>query len=231
MQKILLKVEKRKVVGRKVKKLRNEGIIPANIYGADFKSLAVQLDAKEFAKVYLKAGETSLVELQLGKEKNSIPVLIHNVQIDPLEGHVLHVDFFKVNLKKKVTANVPLVLVGVSPAEKQGLGTLVQHINDVEVEALPTDLPENITVDISNLTEVDQAILIKDLEYDKKKVDLKVDPEEVVVKIEVQKVEVEVAPAPVPEEGVEGQPVEGAEGEKTEETPGEATPKEEEKKE
>ena len=215
MEKITLKVDKRKEFGRKVKHLREKGIIPANIYGSDFKSTSIQVDAKEFAKVYLKTGETGIVELDLDGEKQTLPALVHNVQKDPIKDTPIHVDFLKVDLKKKVTADVPLVVTGEAPAEKQGLGTLIQHINEVEVEALPRDLPENISVDVTGLIEADQSIYIKDLVYDKEKINIKNDPEEIVVKIEVQKEEVEVAPAPeVPTEGevppAEGQvPVEG----------------------
>ena len=231
MEKITLKVDKRKEFGRKVKNLREKGIIPANIYGSDFKSTSIQVDAKEFAKVYLKTGETGIVELEVNGEKQTLPVLVHNLQKDPINNIPIHVDFLKVDLKKKVTADVPLLVTGEAPAEKQGLGTLIQHINEVEVEALPADLPENIPVDVAGLTEVDQSIYIKDLVYDKEKINIKNDPEEIVVKIEVQKEEVEVTPPPAPEAVVESQPTEGAEEGKVEEKPEEGEEKSEAPKE
>ena len=212
MEKIELKAQKRKELGRKVNKLRREGIIPANIYGSGFKSESIQVNFKEFAAIYKRAGETSVVELAIDSEKKELPVLIHNVQMDPVGDLPIHVDFLKIDLTKKVTADVPLELIGESPAEKQGIGTLVQYLDEIEVEALPGDLPEKITVDVSGLTEVDQSIMVKDLSYDKTKVDIKENPEEVVAKIEVQKVEVVEAPpaAPVGEVPVEGEiPTEG----------------------
>ena len=195
MEKITLKVQKRNELGRKVKNLRRDGIIPANIYGSGFKSKAVQVALKDFEEIFKKVGETTVVELSVDSEK-ALPVLIHNVQKNPISDLPIHVDFLKIDLKKKVVADVPLEISGEAPAEKQGLGTLVQYVDEIKVEALPGDLPEKIMVDVSSLVEVDQSIMIKNLLYDKSKIELKDNPEEVVVKIEVQKEEVvEVPPA------------------------------------
>lgn len=213
MDKIALKAEERNVTGRKVKRLRKEGKLPGNIYGSDIKSTAVTLDTKEFLAAYKKSGETSVVELVVGKQ--TYPVLIHNIQIDPVTSSPLHADFLKIDLKKKVTANIPLELVGEAPAEKQGLGTVVSYVDEVEVEALPGDLVDKIEVNVEALTEAEQSISIKDLHYDKDKLTITNDPETIVVKVEVQKeepVQVPVAPAEgeeVPAEGGEV-PAEGA---------------------
>ncbi len=205
MDKQILKAQKRKIFGRRVKSLRNQGLLPANIYGKKIKSEAVQVDNTDFLKAYEEAGETGLIELRLnGDSSQAIKkmVLIHNVQVDPVSDSPVHADFLQVNLKEKVTASVPIEVVGESPAEKVGKGTAVQQIDEVEVEALPTDLPEKFVVDISGLTEVDQAILIKDLNVDTKKVDVKLDREQIVVKVEAVRKEEEVAPPPeVPIEG------------------------------
>lgn len=209
MNKNILNAEKREMTGRKIKKLRREGKLPGNVYGSDIKSQAVTVDAKEFSTIYAKSGETSVVELNIGKL--SYPVLVHNIQLDPVDSNPLHVDFLKIDLKKKVTANIPLELVGEAPAEKQGLGTVVSYVDEVEVEALPGDLVDKIEVNVETLIEAEQSIAIKDLKYDRSKLTITNDPEMIIVKIEVQKEEpVEVAPAPVAEG--EGTP-EGAEGE------------------
>ncbi len=181
-EKKVLNAEKRTVLGKKVKKLRKEGILPANVYGKDIKSTAVQVNYKDFEKVFKEAGETQLVYLIL--EKEEIPVLIHNVQKDPVRDVFLHADFMKVNLKEKVVASVPIVGVGESPAEKQGIGTVVFYINELEVEALHTDIPEKIDVDISGLSEVDQSIVVSDLKIDNTKLEIKANPDEIVVKVE-----------------------------------------------
>jgi len=227
-----LKAEKRTVTGRKVKNLRKEGVLPANIYGKKVKSQAVKVKSDEFEKVLKEAGETSIVELMVGKVKK--PVLIQNVQMDPVEDIPLHVDFHQVDLKEKVTADVPIEVVGEAPAEKQGLGTLVQYIDEVEVEALPTELPEKFEVDTTGLKEVDAAILVKDLKYDKSKVKIELDKEETIAKIEPLRKEEE--PEPVVEEVKEGEeevPEEGEEVKETEKPEEEKTTEEkpEEKKE
>lgn len=207
MNKTTLEAKVRKITGRKVKTLRKEGLIPANIYGKKVKSQAIQVMALDFKKAYEEAGETGLISLKVQGEKGKAEdraVLVSNVQIDPLSDAAVHVDFRQVDLKEKVTASVPVELVGESPAEKGSLGTVVQYIDEIEVEALPTDLPEKFEVDASGLTEVDQAVFVSDLKYDKAKVEIKNDAGEIIVKVEPPQKE-EVVAAPVTEEV----PVEG----------------------
>ncbi|HSX48865.1 MAG TPA: 50S ribosomal protein L25 [Candidatus Saccharimonadales bacterium] len=213
MVKITLKAEKRKVTGRKVKNLRKEGQIPANIYGKDVPSLSIQVGAKDLEGVFKKAGETAIIDLTIGKEVR--PVLVHNMQIHPVTDEVLHVDFRQVNLKEKVSANIPVELVGESPAQKSGIGTAVLLVKELEVEALPGDLPEKFEVDASILTEVDQVVKISDLKYDKSKVEVKTDVESIVAKVEPPQKEEVVVAAVVEEaaattEGAE-KPAEGTE--------------------
>lgn len=198
MDKITLKAEKREVFGRKVKSLRRDGILPGNVYGKKEKSLAIQVELREFQKVFDEAGETGLLDLLVGK--TSKPVLIDNVQEDPVTSNFLHVDFRQVDLKEKITAEVPIEIVGEPPAEKQGLGTLVQHIDEVEVEALPMDFPDKFEIDVTKLEDVGMALFVKDLTYDKKKVKIESDLEEIVVKIEPLREEEKEAPPPVEEE-------------------------------
>ncbi|OGM09796.1 hypothetical protein A2W13_01280 [Candidatus Woesebacteria bacterium RBG_16_36_11] len=230
MVNLILKAEKREITGRKVKRMRKEGILPGNIYGKNIKSVSLMVKEKDFEDMFKKVGETSLLQIELGKEKR--PVLVHNVQMDPLSDKPIHVDFLQVDLKEKVTAEVPVELVGESPAEKQGLGTVVQYIQEIEVEALPTDLPDKFEVDISNLIEVDNAVFVKDLKVDKKKIEIKNDMEVILVKVEAIKEEVEEVPvAPVPEAGEGEVPVETPEGETVEKEEAPAPEKEEEKKE
>lgn len=206
MTKISLKAEKRTITGRKVKNLRKQGIIPANIYGKDVKSVSVQVKGKEFGEAFKKAGETGIIDLTLGKDVR--PVLVGNVSLQPATGEVLHVDFRQVNLKEKVTAAIPVELIGESPAEKGGLGTAVLLVQELEVEALPTDLPEKFEVDATKLAEVDQAVKVADLKYDKSKVEVKAEPDEIVAKVEPPQKEEEI-PAPTPQ-AVEGEaPAEG----------------------
>lgn len=176
-----LKVEKRKIFGRKVKKLRREGVLPANIYGKKVKSQAVQVDLKEFEKVFGKTGETSIVDLVLGKGQ-SRPVLVHNVQIHPVTDQFLHADFHQVVLTEKVKADIPIEMIGESPAVQEKKGILLTTLDEVEVEALPADLPDRIEVDVSKLTEVDQEVKAGDLKIPKK-VTLLTDANSIICKI------------------------------------------------
>ena len=182
-KRLLLKIEKRKILGRKVKNLRKEGILPASIYGQGIKSVSVQVSLKDAVEVFQKAGETGLVDLQIGTNKKKT-VLLKNPQFDPISGQLIHLDFHQVKLTEKVTVAVPLEIVGKSPAIEKGEGILVQVLDEVEIEALPADLPEKFTVDISKLERIDDAFTVADLKVDLKKVSLKVADDQVLVKIE-----------------------------------------------
>ncbi len=214
-----LKADKRKILGRKVKNLRVEGLLPANIYGKKLKSQAVQVNIDEFNKVFGISGETGLIDLTLSGKKK--PVLIHNVQKDPISDMPIHVDFLQVNLKEKVSAEVPIELVGESSAENQGLGTVVQYLDEVGVEALPTDLPEKFEVSLTELKNVDDSVMIKDLNFDSKKIEIKDDKKQIIVKVEPPREEEEELVVPGVEEGDEEKPEEGTEGD--EEKPEEGT--------
>lgn len=183
-----LKAEKRKILGRKVKKLRRDGILPGNIYGKNITSTAVQLEVKEFEKFFAEAGETEVVNLQIGKEKETHPVLIRDVQVDPVIDNPLHVDFMQVVLTEKVEAAVPVVFVNEAPVVKEGRGILLELMDEIEVEALPTDLPSKIAVDISKLKEAGEGITVGDLKLPKA-VEVKLEKEELICKIEAPKVE------------------------------------------
>ena len=207
MNKKVLKAEERKISGRKVKTLRSIGLIPANVSGKKIKSVAVQVNRKEFETLYKEVGETGLIELEVGKDIR--PVLVHNLQVNHKTDEIVHVDFLQVDLKVKVTAEVPVEIVGESPATKQGIGTVVQQMNTVEVEALPADLPEKFEVNIEVLVDVDQAIYVKDIKVDLSKIELKSDPDSIVVKVDPPQKE-EVIETPIVAVGADGAvPAEG----------------------
>ncbi|KKQ36097.1 MAG: 50S ribosomal protein L25 [Candidatus Woesebacteria bacterium GW2011_GWA1_37_7] len=190
MAKLVLEAQERKETGRKVKRLRKQGILPANIYGNKVKSLAISVSLDDFKKIFKEAGETNVIELKVGKDTR--PVLIHNLQVDPVSDIPIHADLLQVDLKVKVTAKIPVVLVGESPAEKQGLGIVVQYIDEVEVEALPMDLPEKFELDATKLENIDGQYQVKDLVYEKSKITVSDDPENVIAKIEESKKEEEI---------------------------------------
>lgn len=209
-----LEAKKREILGRKVKKLRKTGILPANLYGKKIKSESLQVTQKDFVKIYKDVGETGVVELTIANQKPH-PVLIQNVQKEPVADNFLHVDFRQVDLREKITTPVPLELIGEAPAVAKG-GVLVQLLNEVEVKALPTDLPEKLIVDISSLAQVGQFLSVADLTYDKKKIQLKDNLGNLVVKIEPPAKEEEVKPVAPAEEAKEEE-AKGKEEEKVEE--------------
>jgi large subunit ribosomal protein L25 len=200
MERLKLVVEPRTVVGKKVKKIRQEGQIPANIFGREVTSTPIKIKDKDFLKVFKEAGETALINLDLG-EGVERPVLIKGVQKEPKSGQILHVDFFQVNLKEKVVTHVPIQLVGEAPVAESGDGLILQTLNELEIECLPTDIPSDIEVDISGLTEVGQTIHVGDLKLDREKCEVKNDPEEVVASVQSAEMEEEIEEAaPTPEE-------------------------------
>ncbi len=201
--KLKLKVDARKLIGRKVKQLRAQGILPANIYGKRLKSISIQLPLKDFAAVFKQVGETGILELVVNKETKTRPVLVHHVQQHPVSDEILHVDFRQVDLTETVTVSIPVEISGEAPAITKG-GVLIQLINQVEVEALPADLPDKFTLDVSKLEKIGQGFSLKDLKVSAKVKLLADNLEELVVKIESPTKEEEVKPVeevPVPVEG------------------------------
>ncbi len=174
-----LKVEKRKVLGKQVKKLRRDGIIPGNVFGKKIKSQAVQMNAKEFTDVFKEAGETSLVDLEL--EGKVTPILIQNIHKD-FRGNILHADFYQVDLTQKVKAPVPVEVVGEPKAVVDKIGILMNILSEVEVEALPEELPEKIEVSVEHLANIDDQVTVADLKV-ASGVTILTDSEQVVSKI------------------------------------------------
>ncbi len=222
MNKFNLKAEKRTVLGSKVKKLRRQGVIPANVFGKTIDSQAIQVSQVEFNRVYKEAGETSLIWLKLEAEDKERPTLVTAVTHNPITGDKLHIDFHQVNLKEKVNANVPVEIVGEAQMIKDGLAVLDKHLHEIEIEALPTDIPENIVFDISTLKEIGDHLKVSDVKLPEG-VTLVTDPETTVVALgalqkEEEPLETEVVEAEVVGEtpAAEG---EVKEGEKPAEAP------------
>lgn len=217
MNKFVLKAEKRALLGSKVKKLRRLGIVPANVFGHTVESQAIQVSAVEFARVYKDAGETNLIWLKVEGEDKERPTLIKALTNNPVTGQKLHVDFHQVNLKEKVTANVPVEITGEVQLVKDGLAVLDVNIHEIEVEALPTDIPENITFDISTFVEIGDNLKISDAKIPAG-VTVITDPEKIVVALGAPMKEEE----PLVTEVVEAEVVGEAPAEGEEAKPGEA---------
>lgn len=187
-----VKATTRTVVGRKVKHLRKEGLLPATVYGKAFESLSVQFNSAEIEKLFSDIGESTLVEVILD-EKEKLPVLFRNPQYHAIEGNLIHIDCYKVNLKEKISAMVPIEFVGESQSVKDG-NTLVTVTDEIEIEALPADLPESIEVDLAVLDNVEATITVADLKVDTSKLTILTDAEQLVAKTEEPRAEEEVAP-------------------------------------
>lgn len=164
---LTLSAKIRKETGKKVGNLKKKGILSAVLYGPKIKPQPIEIDLKEFKKVYEEAGESSLISLQLQPSsdgsKKEFPVLIHEIQQEPISGEPTHVDFYQPILTEEVEATVPIVFEGEAPAVEELGGTLVKEIQEIEVKALPQNLSHKIKVDIEGLKTFEDEILIKDL--------------------------------------------------------------------
>jgi large subunit ribosomal protein L25 len=208
-----LTAEARTVLGKKVKKLRREGIMPANVYGKGLPSKAIQVKTTDFQKVYKEVGDTGLIDLTVdGKTK---PVLVKSMHKNYDLNAPLHVDFYQVNLKVAVKATVPVVLAGEAQAVTDKAGVMLQNLSEIEVEALPDKLPDSIEVNVEGLAAVGDQITVGDLKV-ADEVTITSDPAQTVVKIAEMTVE-----EPEPTEETEGK--EGAESGEGEAAEGEAT--------
>lgn len=157
---ITLKAEAREK-SQNLTKLRQDGFVPAVVYGKDKESVAISIPTGEFVRVWKEAGEASAVTIELPTGKET--VLIHDVTFDPVKGFPQHADFLVIDVNKPVTVNLPLSFTGESQAVKSGLGVLVKVLHEVEVEGLPKDLPHEIEVDLTVLETADAHISVADL--------------------------------------------------------------------
>lgn len=155
-------------LGKQAKHLRKEGILPGVLYGQKVKSTPVAVRYKEFEKVYVEAGESSLISLNMeGQENKGVPkenvVLIRDLVIHPLTRLFTHVDFYQVRMDEEITIFIPLEFENEAPAVNNEGAVLVRNIYELEVSALPKDLPHRIVVDLSRLGHIDDSLLVKDL--------------------------------------------------------------------
>jgi len=200
MDQIKLEVNKREVLGKKVRFLRRQGITPVHLFGHGIESMALQSDTVKLKHVLTEAGEARVISLKLDDEKRSRSVLVREVQVDSLKNMLLHVDFYQVKKTEQVKVEIPVTLVGKAPALELRTNILMQELHALTVECLPTKIPASVELDISSLTEAGQTVRVKDIELEKAVTVLN-DPELVVVKIGKRAAEV-VAEQEVAEEAV-----------------------------
>lgn len=179
MQSLSLVAKPRAQEAKKIRKLER---VPAVIYGNKVKNLNVDLDYRDFIDTFRKAGESSLISLSVEGEKEKRLVLVHDFQRDRLSDKIIHIDFLQPNLQEKVTVEVPLVVTGEAPAVKDLGGTLVKNVSEVEVSALPQNLPHELTVNVSKIETFEDHILAKDIELPEN-VELKINPEDIIISV------------------------------------------------
>lgn len=192
MEKVVLKASKRDVAGKQVKALRRAGQLPAVIYGRHLEPISISLDAHSASLALSKLTSSSLVTIDV--DGTEYPALVRERQRNYIKGTLLHVDFLAVNLTEELRANVRVEITGVSPAVKDFNAVLVTNITTLEVECLPTDLPERFVVDISVLKQVGDGIRVGDLVV-AENVRVLTDPDEMIVVTTFAKAEEEAAPA------------------------------------
>ncbi len=224
-----LKVAKRNFFGKKAVVLRRQRLIPAELYGRGIENIHLSVAEKDLKNALKEAGENTVVNLKIdldGQEEER-PVLIYDVARHPVSDEIVNVDFYQVRMDEAVETEVPLEFIGESLAVKEKEAVLVKVMQEVEVEALPADIPRSIQVDLSGLVDINQSIYIKDLKVSEK-VKILADLESVVVTVKPKTTEEEEKA--LQEEGVDVSKIEVA-GEKKEEevVEGEAGEKPEEK--
>lgn len=201
---VTLEAERRTVMGKKVKHLRHDGIIPANIYGHQQDSLAIQVNAHKMEQALKTHGATQLYKLVIGPDGTEDTVIVRHITRQPATNFIQHIDFFHVKMSEPMHARVPIRLVGEPPAVKIHDGVLIQTLDYAEVEALPAELPEALELDISDMEELNSSRTASALKIPRK-VTLITPEDEVVVSILAPRVAVEEVPAAA----AEVQPAEG----------------------
>lgn len=201
----------------KLRTIREGGMVPAVVYGASVENTSISVPSVDFEKILKVAGESSTITLEVSGDKTpkKFEVLIHEIQADPVKGNPIHIDFLAIDVNKPVEVAIPVEFEGIAPAEKNGLGILVKVMHEVEIEALPKNLPHNVVVDLSSLVALNDQIHAKDIKLTKEVI-LKTNGEEVIALIAPIKEEVvEEAPADLSSIEVEKK---GKKEEATEET-------------
>ena len=218
-QKTQLQASPRQVVGKKVRFLRRDGITPANVFGHGLASVAVQVDTKQLRQVLGKVGTSQLITLKIKGESETRNVLVRDAQVNPLSRELLHIDLYQVSLTERMTLDIPIVLVGESPAVKKLGAVMLQSLDSFHVECLPGDIPPAIEVDLSRLAEFGDSIHVKEISLSDA-VTVLDDPDEVIVSViapaaeEAKVAEVPVAEAKPAEEAEAAQPAEKDEAKK-----------------
>ncbi|MFC1981544.1 50S ribosomal protein L25 [Chloroflexota bacterium] len=211
MDDLTLHATDRKILKKKVRFLRRQGITPTHLLGHNVESLTIQCDTTQLQHIIAQAGMSRPINLHIEPEKRPRTVFIKEVQRDEVKKQLLHVDFYQVKKGEKIALDVPIVLVGESPAMKEKGRMLAHGITSLSIECLPESVPPQIEVDISQLGEIEQPINVRDIILDPS-ITVHADPDQLIVKVSEALVKAE-------EEVVEEAAVEGEAAAPTEEAP------------
>ena len=188
-----IKANRREITGKASRKLRHQGLLPAVIYGQRAGGASIQLDMRDFERVYARTGRTQLIDLVVEGGRPH-KVLVREVQVSPRSNTLLHVDFHQVSLRERLQVDVPIVVTGVAEPVRAGEADVLQVAHTLKVDCLPTRIPEAVEVDVSVLTQVDAAVRVADLHLPEG-VTAVADPEDLVVKLAAARVTPEAAEA------------------------------------
>ena len=211
-----LKLSPRTVIGKKVKRLRRQGVIPVHVYGSGTEALSLQVDALVLRRLLPRVGTNIPLSLAIDGQKGENICFVREVQRHPVTEDVLHVDFLSVDVSQTVRAEVPVVLAGNAPAVREIGGTLLQPLQSILVESLPMNVPASFEVDVSMLDDFEKGVYVRDVSVDAD-VTVVTDPDQLIARVSAPRIEVEEvaeeaeAEAEAPE--AEGEPATGAEGE------------------
>jgi large subunit ribosomal protein L25 len=153
-------VEPREVLGKKVKRLRRDGVLPANLYGRGLDSVAVQMPLQKARDMLYTHGTNTLIKVRVAGESEPRPVIVRDIKRHPVNGNVLHVDFYQVDLKRTLKAFVPVNLTGEAPAIAAQGGILLQGLDTVQLEALPSEMPDHLEISVDGLMEIDDQLTV-----------------------------------------------------------------------
>jgi len=214
-----LVAQRRDMRGKQVKQLRRAGMIPGVVYGHGFEPIAIQLELRPLQHVLSQISGSQLVSLKVEGQEQPEMVLVRDVQVEAINRHLVHIDLYRVSMTERLRTEVRLILVGEAPAVRRNEGILLHGISSVEVQCLPGDLPDAITVDLASLNAVEDAIFVRDLPVPRG-VEILTDGDEMIVRVGrlEMKAEAELEVAPVAEAAAEVETVREA---KTKEQEGE----------
>lgn len=181
---VKLEVIPRTILGKKVKQLRRAGIVPVHLYGPDVKPRPLQCEQRELLRALARSGGTTPIVVAVRGERDEQLTFAREIQWHPVKGDILHVDFLAVKATERVSAQVPINLIGESPGAKEAGGATIQQLYELTVEALPLEIPSEVVINLEELTDPDGVVRAGDIVLPSN-VDMLTDPEDVVVRIEV----------------------------------------------